>query len=40
MRPVCWMIAILWVIPLTRSATIGGALDALPLLVTASPILR
>jgi hypothetical protein len=31
MRPVCWMIAILWVIPLMRSATIGGALDALPL---------
>jgi hypothetical protein len=31
MRPVCWMIAILLVIPLMRSATIGGALDALPL---------
>src|SRR5215467_6185572 len=31
MRPVCWTIAILWVIPLVRSATIGRALDALPL---------
>jgi hypothetical protein len=30
-RPVCWTIAILLVIPLMRSATIGGALDALPL---------
>jgi hypothetical protein len=31
MRPVGWMIAILWLIPLMRSATIGAALDALPL---------
>jgi hypothetical protein len=31
MRPVCWIIAILWTIPLMRSATIGSALDALPL---------
>jgi hypothetical protein len=31
MRPVGWMIAILCVIPLMRSATIGRALDALPL---------
>jgi hypothetical protein len=31
MRPFCWTIAILWVIPLMRSATIGSALDALPL---------
>jgi hypothetical protein len=30
MRPVCWAIAILLVIPLVRSATIGSALDALP----------
>ena len=31
MRPVGWTIAILCVIPLMRSATIGSALDALPL---------
>jgi hypothetical protein len=31
MRPVGWMIAILWLIPLLRSAAIGGALDAAPL---------
>jgi hypothetical protein len=31
MRPVGWMIAILWLIALMRSATIGGVLDALPL---------
>jgi hypothetical protein len=31
MRPVGWIIAILWVIPLMRSATIGSALDAMPL---------
>jgi len=31
MRPVGWTIAILWLIPLMRSATIGTALDALPL---------
>ena len=31
MRPVCWTIAILLVIPLMRSATIGSALDTLPL---------
>lgn len=31
MRPICWLIAILLVIPLVRSATIGRALDALPL---------
>jgi hypothetical protein len=31
MRPVGWTIAILAVIPLMRSATIGSALDALPL---------
>jgi hypothetical protein len=31
MRPVGWMIAILCVIPLMRSTTIGSALDALPL---------
>jgi hypothetical protein len=31
MRPVGWTIAILWLIPLMRPATIGAALDALPL---------
>jgi hypothetical protein len=31
MRPVGWMIAILWLILLMRSETIGGVLDALPL---------
>jgi hypothetical protein len=31
MRPVGWMVAILCVIPLMRSTTIGRALDALPL---------
>jgi hypothetical protein len=31
MRPIGWMIAILWLIPLMRSATIDAALDALPL---------
>jgi len=30
LRPFCWAIAILLVIPLMRSATIAGALDALP----------
>jgi len=38
MRPVGWMIAILCVIPLMRSATVAAALDAVPLWVL--PILQ
>jgi hypothetical protein len=28
MRPLCWAIAIAWLVPLTRSESIGAALDA------------
>lgn len=30
MRPLCWAIAIAWLVPLMRSASIGAALDAIP----------
>jgi hypothetical protein len=30
MRPLCWAIAIAWLIPLTRSESIGVALEAIP----------
>jgi hypothetical protein len=30
MRPLCWAVAIAWLVPLTRSRLVGAALDAIP----------